>query len=125
MAAIEKYGLKHHPNFFLLFPGFKAIILFGHIFYRMDKDALEKYLETRSGKVTSNHERIHVLQAKSFKLGYFSFYCRYLYQWIRNLFKYSLNGYTAYNNIAFEREAYKNQTNFNYNETHWRNYLDK
>ena len=125
MAAIEKYGLKHHPNFFLLFPGFKSIILFGHIFYRMDKDALEKYLETRSGKVTSNQERIHVLEAKSFKLGYFSFYCRYLYQWIRNLFKYGLNGYTAYNNIAFEREAYKNQTNFDYNETHWRNYLDK
>ena len=125
MVVIEKYGLKHHPNFFLLFPGFKAITLFGHVFYRMDKDALEKYLETRSGKVASNHERIHVLQAKSFKLGYFSFYCRYLYQWIRNLFKYGLNGYTAYNNIAFEREAYKNQTNFNYNETHWRNYLDK
>ena len=52
---IEKYGLKHHPNFFLLFPGFKSITLFGHVFYRMDKDALEKYLETRSGKVTSNH----------------------------------------------------------------------
>ena len=125
MATIEKYGLKHHPNFFLLFPGFKSITLFGHVFYRMNKDALEKYLETRSGKVTSNHERIHVLQAKSFKLGYFSFYCRYLYQWIRNLFKYGLNGYTAYNNIAFEREAYKNQTNFDYNETHWRKYLDK
>ena len=125
METIEKYGLKHHPNFFLLFPGFKSIILFGHIFYRMNKDALEKYLETRSGKVTSNHERIHVLQAKSFKFGYFSFYCRYLYQWVRNLFKYGLNGYTAYNNIAFEREAYKNQTNFDYNETHWRNYLDK
>ena len=125
MVVIEKYGLKHHPNFFLLFPGFKSITLFGHVFYRMNKDALEKYLETRSGKVTSNHERIHMLQAKSFKLGYFSFYCRYLYQWIRNLFKYGLNGYTAYNNIAFEREAYKNQTNFDYNETHWRDYLDK
>lgn len=125
MAAIKKYGLKHHPNFFLLFPGFRAITLFGHVFYRMDKDALEKYLETYSGKVTSNHERIHVLQAKSFKLGYFSFYCRYLYQWVKNLFKYGCKNNTAYYNISFEREAYVNERNFEYNETKWRNYLDK
>ena len=38
MATIEKYGLKHHPNFFLLFPGFRAITLFGHVFYRMNKE---------------------------------------------------------------------------------------
>ena len=102
MAAIKKYGLKHHPNFFLLFPGFRAITLFGHVFYR-----------------------IHVLQAKSFKLGYFSFYCRYLYQWVKNLFKYGIKGHIAYDNISFEREAYINERNFEYNENKWRNYLDK
>ena len=125
MAAIEKYGLKHHPNFFLLFPGFRAITLFSHVFYRMDKDTLEKYLETYSGKVTSNHERIHVLQAKSFKLGYISFYCRYLAEWVRNLFIYGFGGHKAYNNISFEREAYANQYDFEYNETKWSDYLDK
>lgn len=125
MAAIEKYGLKHHPNFFLLLPGFRAITLFGHVFYRMAKDALKKYLETYSGKVTSNHERIHVLQAKSFKLGYFSFYCRYLAEWIRNLFVYGCKDNKAYDNISFEREAYANQYDFEYNETHWRDYKDK
>ena len=125
MAAIEKYGMKHHPNFFLLALGFKAITLFGHIFYRMNRKELEKYLETGSAKVTSNHERIHMLQAKSFKLGYFSFYCRYLAEWIRNLFVYGIWRHEAYENISFEREAYKNQTKYNYNETKWREYKDK
>lgn len=122
---IEKYGLKHHPNFFLLAPGFRAITLFGHVFYRMNKEQLERYLERESAKVTANHERIHILQAKSFKLGYFSFYCRYLAEWIRNLFVYGFRDHIAYDNISFEREAYQNQYNFDYNETNWREYKDK
>jgi hypothetical protein len=125
MTTIEKYGLKHHPNFFLLAPGFLAITLFGHVFYRMNKEQLERYLERESAKVTANHERIHMLQAKSFKLGYFSFYCRYLYQWVKNLFKYGCKNNTAYYNISFEREAYVNERNFEYNETKWREYKDK
>ena len=123
--AIEKYGLKHHPNFFLLAPGFRAITLFGHIFYRMNKEQLEKYLETYSAQVTSNHERIHILQAESFKLGYFSFYCRYLAEWVRNLFVYGVKDSKAYYNISFEREAYINEKNFDYNETNWKEYKDK
>lgn len=122
--VINKYGLKHHSNFKLLAPGFRAITLFGHVFYRMNKDELKNYLETYSAKVTSNHERIHMLQAESFKFGYFSFYVRYIIEWIRNLFVYGFGNNTAYHNISFEREAYKNEQNFDYSVTRWREYKD-
>ena len=71
----------------------------------------------------ANHERIHMLQAESFKTKYFGFYCYYIGYWIKNLFKYGFN-MDAYDNIPFEREAYANELNFEYNETHWRDYVD-
>ena len=121
--AVERYGIKFHPNFFLLHPNFGAITLFGHVFTRKSEAELIKWLDTYSGKRMANHERIHMLQAESFKTGYFGFYVRYIGEWVRNLFVYGFN-MDAYRNISFEREAYMNQEDFNYSETHWRDYKD-
>lgn len=121
--AIEKYGLKFHANFFLLPKRFGAITLFGHVFSNKSKAVLERYLNTFQGKRLANHERIHTLQAESFKTGYLGFYCYYLGYWIGNLFSDGFN-INAYYNIPFEKEAYENQYDFNYCETHWRDYVD-
>lgn len=120
--AIERYGLKFHANFFLLPKSFSAITLFGHVFTNKSKDVLEKWLDSWSGKKTANHERIHILQAESFKTKYFGFYCYYIGYWIKNLFKYGFN-MDAYYNIPFEKEAYSNQYDYDYAETHWRDYV--
>lgn len=122
MAFIEKYGIKFHWNFKLLHRSFGAITLFGHVFIRKSKEALIKWLDTFSGKKMANHERIHMIQAESFKTKYFGFYCYYLGYWVKNLFIYGPN-MDAYRNIPFEREAYANELNFEYNETHWRDYV--
>ena len=121
--AIEKYGIKFHSNFFLLHPNFGAITLFGHVFTRKSTDALRRWLDSYSGKRMANHERIHMIQAASFKTGYFGFYCHYLGEWVKNLFVYGPN-MNAYRNISFEREAYQNENDFDYSETHWRDYKD-
>lgn len=120
--TIEKYGLKFHANFFLLHKKFGAITLFGHVFVRKSLEVLKRWLDTFSGRKMANHERIHMLQAESFKTKYFGFYCYYVGYWIKNLFTIGFN-MDAYYNIPFEREAYLNECDFDYCETHWRDYV--
>ena len=61
------HGVKVHWNFKLLPKGFEAITLFGHVFDVQKKDDLKAYLGTYWGRVMVNHERIHIMQAESFK----------------------------------------------------------
>lgn len=114
-------GLKCHFNFKLLPKDFLAITLFGHIFFRPSRDEVMSDYDVDE---TLNHERIHVLQAQSFKTKYFAFYIIYLWYWIIGLFKWGCKNNASYYHIPFEREAYLNETNYDYNETHWRDYIE-
>ena len=73
------------------------------------------------------HENIHVAQMKDFcsylPIGAILFYIMYFFEWIYRIFQYGFK--EAYYNISFEREAYTNERNFDYNETKWRKYKDK
>lgn len=122
MAYTVYYGVKFHPDFKLLWPGFAAITLFGHVFTRKSKENLALYMKTDGGKIMANHERIHMMQVQSFRLKYFTFYILYIGQWIRGLFKY---GRRSYKNIPFEREAYGNEKDLSYISTRWKDYKDK
>ena len=115
-------GIKIHWNFKLLPKGFEAITLFGHVFDVRSKQNLRKYLEIYWGRVMVNHERIHMMQAKSFKLGYFSFYIVYLAWWIKGLFYNKFNNFEAYHSIPFEKEAFHYERDFNYNEVNWKKF---
>lgn len=121
MAKITYKGVKFHPNFYLLFPGFRAISLFGHVFVKMSRKELETFMTTYQGKVMANHEYIHKLQAKSFSLRWLTFYIKYLAWWVYNLFAVGFSK-KAYYNIPFEKEAYCNEQNFNYETTQWKKY---
>lgn len=112
--------IKVHWNFKLLPSGFEAITLFGHVFDVQSKEDLRAYLETYYGRVMVNHERIHMIQAKSFKLKYFTFYIIYLWYWFIGLFKWGFN--QSYYHIPFESEAYDKEQDFNYLETRWKEY---
>ena len=115
-------NLKIHWGFKLLPKGFEAITLFGHVFDVRLKDGLKSFLSTKSGKIMVNHERIHTLQAKSFKLGYFTFYILYLWYWFIGLFKFGLKDNASYYHIPFEVEAYVNENNFDFAKSEWQNY---
>ena len=119
----EINGIKIHWGFKLLPSGFEAITLFGHVFDVRDKQSLKYYLDTYYGQVMVNHERIHMMQAESFKLKYFTFYIIYLWYWFIGLFKYGFKNNASYYQIPFEREAFANEDDFAYNKTNWKKYV--
>lgn len=118
-----KNFIKVFWNFKLLPSSFIAITLFGAVFSNLNKKDLLNYLLSKRGRKTMNHERIHILQANSFKTKYLGFYAYYLYYWVKNLFKYKFNNDSAYRNIPFEKEAFANDNNYEYYETNWKKYI--
>ena len=69
-----------------------------------------------------NHERIHIMQAESFKFGYVSFYIIYLAWWLKGLFSGHIKNYEAYYKIPFEHEVYHYEKDFIYNEVNWKKF---
>lgn len=94
--------MKIVRNKLIPFPGYKAINLFGVLFVRGN---------AMIDDVTINHERIHTSQIK--ELLYIFFYLWYVIEWIIRLIQFR-NGYMAYRNISFEREAYQNEEDIHY-----------
>lgn len=119
----EVGGLKVFWNFWLLPSNFIAITFFGCVLSNLKYENLKKYLESYKGYVMINHERIHMLQANSFILGYFTFYILYLWYWIKELFKYRFNNNLSYYNIPFEKEAFDKELDFKYSSSKWKKYI--
>ncbi len=83
--------------------GFAGITLFPFIFLNDGK--------LKEDKALINHEKIHLRQQMELLVVFF--YIFYVFEWLIKLVKYK-NGYLAYQNVSFEREAYQNDTNLNY-----------
>lgn len=71
-----------------------------------------------------NHERIHLRQQA--ELLIIPFYLLYLLEYLLRFITYK-NGYLAYRNISFEREAYRHDKNMQYLSNrplwNWRHFL--
>lgn len=93
-------------NNILPFKGFSAMAVWPFIFVRKDWlediNSLSKDLGGERYDRTVNHEKIHFRQQKELLLV--GFYILYLIFWL----------IYGYRNIPFEREAYKNQDDFDY-----------
>ena len=85
--------------------GISGLTLFPFIILR-DK-------QLKEDKRIMNHERIHIRQ--QVELLILPFYILYLIEYAIGLIKYR-NRLSAYMNISFEKEAYKNDSNLNYLE---------
>ncbi|WP_452221374.1 hypothetical protein [Lacinutrix salivirga] len=83
--------------------GYVGITIFPFVFL--------KSKTLKNDMVLINHEKIHLRQQIEFLV--FPFYILYVLEFIIRLFQYK-NWHLAYKNISFEREAYKNEANFNY-----------
>jgi hypothetical protein len=73
-----------------------------------------KDVELQHDDVLINHEKIHLKQQQ--ELFIFAFYFFYVLEWLVKTIWY-LNGYRAYQNLSFEREAYANEDNLKYLDT--------
>lgn len=94
--------MKIIRNNIIPFRGFLAINLFEVLFVRGDE---------KVNAFTINHEKIHTVQMK--EMLYILFYVWYFIEWIVRL---CINYKTAYRNISFEQEAYRNQADLSYLE---------
>lgn len=91
-------------NNIIPFKGFTAITLWPFVF--VHKDRKQDYTHT-----VENHEAIHGEQQKEMLIVFFLLW--YGIEWFVKLCYYR-NRMTAYKNISFEREAYKNQNDLAY-----------
>lgn len=82
---------------------FSAINIFGIVFVKSTVRVTPRLL---------NHERIHSHQM--IELCYLGFYLIYIIEWFIRLIHTKGKNYAAYRSISFEREAYYNDSNFNY-----------
>ena len=96
--------MKKIVNNIIPFKGFTAITIWPLIFVRNDN---EKYYTD----VVERHEYIHGEQQKEMLIIFFLLW--YGIEWLVKLVYYR-NRMTAYKNISFEREAYKNQNDLVY-----------
>lgn len=100
--------MKIVRNNIIPFNGFDAINLFGVLFVRTNV--------VWSGvgfQRMIRHEATHTEQMK--ELLFLPFYALYLIEWLIRLAMYR-DMHKAYINISFEREAYANQDDIDYNE---------
>jgi hypothetical protein len=70
-----------------------------------------KYETLKEDQILINHEKIHLKQQQELLL--LPFYILYFVEWLLRCLYY-LDGYKAYQNISFEREAYCNEKNLDY-----------
>ena len=90
-------------NKYLLAKGFKGISLWPFV--------ILKHKALAKNPVFMNHERIHLRQ--QIEMLILPFYLWYSLEFLLRLYQFR-NGYLAYRNISFEREAYANEAHLNY-----------
>lgn len=97
MILISKY---------LIPKGYTGLTIFPFILLKHDR--------LKSDLVLINHEKIHFRQ--QLELLVLPFYLFYVFEFLFRLLQFK-NWKLAYKNISFEREAYGNESNFNYLRT--------
>ncbi len=90
-------------NKFLFHKNYVGLTLWPFIILKNDALKNDLYL--------INHEKIHLRQQKEMLI--IPFYLFYVIEWLVRTVFY-LNSYKAYQNLSFEREAYRNEHNLNY-----------
>lgn len=88
---------------YLIPKGYHGLTIFPFVFI--------KYRNDQNNLVLLNHEKIHLRQQQ--ELLILPFFIWYFFEYIFRLFQYK-NHNLAYRNISFEREAYANESQFNY-----------
>ncbi|MFV5691391.1 hypothetical protein ACM55K_05130 [Flavobacterium sp. LT1R49] len=103
---------------YLIPKGYRGLTAFPFVFVKHHID--------KENKVFVNHEKIHLRQ--QLELLVIPFFIWYFIEYLFRLIQYKKTD-LAYRNISFEREAYANESNFEYLKNRpffkFLNYLDK
>ena len=105
---VSLLGMKHIP-----FKGYKYLMWCGHMIYRDDMyDRRQKEWATDIFKIDTNHEQIHLMQAKVCG-SWMKYYWLYLKEWVKGN-PITNPASSAYYTSKFESEAYANETDLDY-----------
>jgi len=88
---------------YLIPKGYRGMAVFPFVLVKYDFDKMNKTFV--------NHEKIHLRQ--QLEMLILPFFIWYFLEYLIRLIQYK-NAALAYQNISFEREAYANETDFNY-----------
>lgn len=88
---------------YLIPKGYRGLAVFPFVFVKYEMD--------KGNRIVVNHEKIHLRQ--QLELLILPFFIWYLIEYCVRLIQYK-NANLAYRNISFEREAYTNESNFEY-----------
>jgi hypothetical protein len=88
---------------YLIPNGYRGMAVFPFILMKYDFDKVNKTFV--------NHEKIHLRQ--QLEMLVIPFFIWYILEYLVRLIQYK-NAALAYRNISFEREAYSNETNYDY-----------
>ena len=88
---------------YLIPKGYRGMAVFPFVLMKYDLD--------KANMIFVNHEKIHLKQQKEMLI--LPFFIWYFLEYLIRLIQYK-NAALAYQNISFEREAYANETDFNY-----------
>jgi len=110
-------------NTFWLRKGYAALTFFGTVITGSDEDTA---LYQRRDSVMRNHEKIHLLQARSTHNSWLLFYLLYGWHYVRALPQNRRMKNAAYLLNPFELEAYRHERDLDYTlqeeATEWREY---
>lgn len=88
---------------YLIPKGYRGLTAFPFVFV--------KFAEDKENRIFVNHEKIHLRQQA--ELLILPFFIWYFLEYLVRLFQFK-NTDLAYRNISFEKEAYANESNFDY-----------
>ena len=114
MSKPSKINVVKAKKAFCLFPGIRAITLFGTVYCKSKYDVALINNRDEIDSTLKSHETIHVRQAVSTKDSWFCFYTVYLWQWLCNLPLIFINVMAPYKFIEMELEAYENEDTWSY-----------
>lgn len=104
-TGIMKVSVKYE-HWLPKFLGFGAITLYPFILIKWPRPTFDDPELLQMVRVMVKHEMIHVKQIR--EQGFFKFYAKYVWDWVRNFFK-GHTGKDAYYAIPAEIEAYHGQ----------------
>ena len=110
-------------NSFWLRKGYAGLTFFGTVIVPDDE---ERKRYEQKGSVMKNHEKIHLLQARSTRNSWLLFYLLYGWYYVRALPQNRRMKNAAYRLNPFELEAYRHERDLDYTlqdeATEWRRY---
>lgn len=110
----SKFNVIKAKKAWFLLPNFSALMWKGYAYCKRQSDADKINATDIVDSQLKSHETIHIRQAESTHNCWFTYYIRYIWEWICNLPLIFIDVNAPYKFTPMEMEAYLNQDDWDY-----------